>query len=107
MSLWNAMGEVIQRQLLPPRALAALKSFRSLIEDARAMLTGNLVEHLEDEAGVERAPSPPEEPETGAADGADFDPDEFQLSTSARRTEETDEAIGPLEAAAETTRLRQ
>ncbi len=98
-SLWNAMGEVIQRQLLPPRALAALKSFRSLIEDARAMLTGNLVEHLEDEAGVERAPSPPEEPETGAADGADFDPDNFSFDFGAT-TEETDEAIGPLEAAA-------
>jgi DNA helicase II / ATP-dependent DNA helicase PcrA len=46
-SLWGAIGEVIRRQLLPQRALAALKSFRSLIEDGRAML-----------AGVARAPSP-------------------------------------------------
>ena len=39
-SLWGAIGEVIRRQLLPQRALAALKSFRSLIEDGRAMLAG-------------------------------------------------------------------
>jgi DNA helicase-2/ATP-dependent DNA helicase PcrA len=46
-SLWGAMAEAIKRQLLPQRALAALKSFKGLIEDGRAML-----------AGVERAPSP-------------------------------------------------
>ena len=38
LSLWGAIGETIERKLLPPRALAALKSFQaSLIEDARAM----------------------------------------------------------------------
>ncbi len=53
-SLWGAIGEAMKRQLLPQRALAALKSFQSLIEDARAML-----------AGVARAPSPAlEETET-------------------------------------------
>ena len=36
-SLWAAIGESIERQLLPARALQALKSFRDLIEDARAM----------------------------------------------------------------------
>jgi len=46
-SLWGAIGEAIRRQLLPQRAVAALKSFRDLIEDGRAML-----------AGVARAPSP-------------------------------------------------
>ena len=46
-SLWGAIGEAIRRQLLPQRAMAALKSFRSLIEDGKAML-----------AGVARAPSP-------------------------------------------------
>ena len=45
-SLWGGLGEAIKRQLLPQRALAALKSFKGLIEDGRAML-----------AGVERAPS--------------------------------------------------
>ena len=47
-SLWGATGEAIERQLLPARALAALKNFRELIEDARAMLTGSYVERLEE-----------------------------------------------------------
>ncbi|MGH9530500.1 MAG: ATP-dependent helicase, partial [Terriglobales bacterium] len=46
LSLWGSITEAIQRQLLPPRALAALKSFRDLIEDARAMLAGTYVERL-------------------------------------------------------------
>jgi DNA helicase II / ATP-dependent DNA helicase PcrA len=45
-SLWNAMGECIGRALLPQRALAALRSFWDLIEDARAMLVGAYVERL-------------------------------------------------------------
>jgi DNA helicase-2/ATP-dependent DNA helicase PcrA len=55
-SLWGALGEAIKRQLLPQRALAALKSFKRLIEDGRAMLAGTYVEHLRE--SVERAPSP-------------------------------------------------
>jgi DNA helicase-2/ATP-dependent DNA helicase PcrA len=46
-SLWGAVGEAIRRQLLPQRAVAALRSFRNLIEDGRAMLAGNFVERLE------------------------------------------------------------
>ena len=49
-SLWGAIGEVIKRQLLPQRAVAALKSFRRLIEDGRAMLAGTYVERLEQTA---------------------------------------------------------
>ena len=55
-SLWGALGEAIKRQLLPQRALAALKSFKRLIEDGRAMLAGTYVEHLQE--SVERATSP-------------------------------------------------
>ncbi len=55
-SLWGALGEAVKRQLLPQRALAALKSFKRLIEDGRAMLAGTYVEHLQ--GSVERAPSP-------------------------------------------------
>jgi len=63
LSLWGAIGEVIQRQLLPQRALAALKSFRDLIEDARAMLAGAYVERLQETSGADQptwgqAPSP-------------------------------------------------
>jgi DNA helicase-2/ATP-dependent DNA helicase PcrA len=52
-SLWGAIGEAIKRQLLPQRALAALKSFKRLIEDGRAMLAGTYVERLEQTARAE------------------------------------------------------
>jgi DNA helicase-2/ATP-dependent DNA helicase PcrA len=56
LSLWGAIGECVRRALLPQRALAALKSFADLIEDARAMMAGTYVERLQ-ETG---APEPPE-----------------------------------------------
>ena len=53
LSMWGAVGEATTRQLLPARALAALRSFRDLIEDGRAMLAGNFVERVaESSAGV-------------------------------------------------------
>jgi DNA helicase-2/ATP-dependent DNA helicase PcrA len=54
MSLWSAISEAIERRLLPQRACAALKSFKDLIEDARAMLLGTFAEHL---AGGAQPPS--------------------------------------------------
>jgi len=45
-STWTAIGEAIERRLLPQRALAALSSFRALIDDARAMYSGRFVERL-------------------------------------------------------------
>jgi DNA helicase-2/ATP-dependent DNA helicase PcrA len=50
MSLWSAISEAIERKLLPQRACAALKSFRDLIEDARAMLLGTFVERVAETA---------------------------------------------------------
>ena len=47
LSLWGAIGEAIRRQLLPPRALSSLQSFRQLIEDARAMLAGTFAEQMQ------------------------------------------------------------
>jgi DNA helicase-2/ATP-dependent DNA helicase PcrA len=47
LSLWGAIGEAIRRQLLPQRALASLKSFQQLIEDARALQSGTFAEQLE------------------------------------------------------------
>src|SRR3981081_1061933 len=57
LSLWGAIGETIRRQLLPQRALAALRTFQRLIEDARAMLAGTFVERLEQSAleGADRS----------------------------------------------------
>jgi DNA helicase II / ATP-dependent DNA helicase PcrA len=45
-SLWPAVGAALDRKLLPARALAALKVFRDLIDDARAMLAGTFVERV-------------------------------------------------------------
>ena len=89
LSLWGAVSEAVRRQLLPQRALSALKNFQQLIIDAQAMLSGTFVAHLEESAeeSVARAPSPvqmPEAPETLQAtavdpdDTAAFDPNEFE-----------------------------
>jgi DNA helicase-2/ATP-dependent DNA helicase PcrA len=56
MSLWSAVGEAIERRLLPARACAALKSFKELIEDARAMLLGAFADRV---AGQTRVAQPP------------------------------------------------
>jgi DNA helicase-2/ATP-dependent DNA helicase PcrA len=51
LSMWGAVGEAVSRELLPGRALAALKGFRELIEDGRAMLAGSYAERLAESAG--------------------------------------------------------
>jgi DNA helicase-2/ATP-dependent DNA helicase PcrA len=67
--LWGALSETIKRQLLPQRALVALKSFKRLIQDGRAMLAGKYVEQLEETAREEKAIDVP----LGEAD-ISFDP---------------------------------
>ena len=52
LSLWGAVGEAIRRQLLPQRALSALKTFQQLVIDAQAMLAGTFVESLEESSSV-------------------------------------------------------
>jgi DNA helicase-2/ATP-dependent DNA helicase PcrA len=92
LSLWGAIAEVIKRQLLPQRALAALKGFRDLIEDGRAILGGTYAERLEEtareQAEVEtvwpRATRPrgADDGDTQAsldADDTDFSPDNFSF----------------------------
>ncbi|HZS28151.1 MAG TPA: UvrD-helicase domain-containing protein, partial [Candidatus Angelobacter sp.] len=71
MSLWAAISEAIDRRLLPARACVALKSFKDLIEDARAMLLGTFVERVGETSGTE------EKSQRGDAE--------------ARRTEKTEE----------------
>lgn len=51
MSLWMAIHEAVGRSLLPNRAVAALKGFKELIEDARAMMTGGFVDRVQETAG--------------------------------------------------------
>jgi DNA helicase II / ATP-dependent DNA helicase PcrA len=92
LSLWGAVAEAIRRQLLPPRALASLKSFEQLIEDARAMLAGSFAEQLADSAEtpsieaslpspegteIENAAGPTTDDFDSADDAAAFDPTEF------------------------------
>src|SRR5437660_634773 len=68
-------GEATRRQRLPQRALAALRSFKAVIEDGQAMLAGTYTERLE-ETALEEEPS-----EAPAAieldDQISFDPAEF------------------------------
>ena len=50
LSLWGAIGQAIEQQLVPARAASALSGFKQIIEDARAMLAGKFVEKVEEEA---------------------------------------------------------
>ncbi|SPE40113.1 ATP-dependent DNA helicase PcrA (fragment) [Candidatus Sulfotelmatobacter sp. SbA7] len=59
LSMWGAVGEAATRQLFPARALAALKSFRALIEDGRAMLAGTYTEQLEETASAKAGAAEP------------------------------------------------
>ena len=61
LSLWGAIGEALRRQLLPQRALASLKSFHELIEDARAMQAGTFTEQLAESAALAGSPQAMEE----------------------------------------------
>ena len=90
LSLWGAMGEAVRRQLLPQRALSALKSFQQLIIDAQAILAGTFAETLQAETDdVAAGDSPAQMPEALQAlqasageplsdDAATFDPNEFE-----------------------------
>ena len=95
LSLWGAVGEAIRRQLLPARAVASLKSFQQLIEDARAMQAGTFTAQLDETAGVKTGQLPEEAETVGgqppstvqrgeiprpsgeAEDATAFDPSEF------------------------------
>jgi DNA helicase-2/ATP-dependent DNA helicase PcrA len=98
LSMWGAVGEAITRQLLPARALAALESFRALIEDGHAMLAGTFVERVEGTAGVASDEGSPElgSAWTGEApvpkqsgDDTDFDPGNFSFDFAAGDSAET------------------
>ncbi len=95
LSMWGAVGEAATRQLFPARALAALKSFRALIEDGRAMLVGTFMERVEEAAGAASDESAAElrsAGQPGAAvptqdqdgeSGTDFDPGNFSFDFAA------------------------
>ena len=103
LSLWGAVGEAIRRQLVPPRALVALKSFQQLIEDGRAMREGTFKEQLDQTAqGVpdvsagadkadQRAPSP-EGTEFVSPGRKSWEKDEEGASPERDDTNESDDA---------------
>jgi DNA helicase-2/ATP-dependent DNA helicase PcrA len=90
LSLWGAIREVIRRQLLPARALACLKTFKDLIEDARAMLAGIYEERLQHTASAEEPTDFPAAI-TAEADGEDestaFDPMAFDFGEPAQEAQ--------------------
>jgi DNA helicase II / ATP-dependent DNA helicase PcrA len=99
LSLWGAVGEAVTRGLLPARALAALKGFRDLIEDARAMLAGSYASRLAEtsaasaeenaaelrSAGQPRAAVPTSTVEN---DTTDFNPANFSFDFGANAEDE-------------------
>jgi DNA helicase-2/ATP-dependent DNA helicase PcrA len=50
LSLWGAIGQAIEQQLVPARAASALGGFKQIIEDARSMLAGTFVEKVQEDA---------------------------------------------------------
>jgi len=106
LSMWGAVGEAIKRQLLPARALAALRSFRALVEDGRAMLAGTFVERVEETAGVGSDEGAVELRSAGrmnasaptrADEGTDFNPGNFSFDFG----ENSDTSVGDQEGAGE------
>src|SRR4051812_36996510 len=96
LSLWGAIAEAVKRQLVPPRAVASLKNFQQLIEDAQAMLGGTFAEQLQEDvarasadattsvweqppSAVRRGEAPQQEDAAEAQpdDATEFDPQEF------------------------------
>jgi DNA helicase-2/ATP-dependent DNA helicase PcrA len=71
LSLWGALAEAIRRQLLPPRALAALRTFQQLIEDAQAMLAGGYVQRLLETSGLAKSEAGPPAENSSTGDGAE------------------------------------
>ena len=83
--LWSALHEAVERQLLPGRAVAALKNFQEIIEDARAMLLGSFVERVDETAGSieDRVAQPPSAVlEDASLEDASFDPEELGQNIS-------------------------
>jgi DNA helicase-2/ATP-dependent DNA helicase PcrA len=68
LSLWAATGEAVDKKLVPPRAVASLRGFRELIEDARAMLEGTFVERASQTALASGPSRGDAEPAAGSAE---------------------------------------
>ena len=76
-STWDAIGAAIRDRLLPARALAALESFRRLIDDARAMLGPGFAEKLSGDVGVIAGENSAETLGDAMEEDTGFDPNVF------------------------------
>jgi ATP-dependent DNA helicase UvrD/PcrA len=77
LSLWSAIGEALERQLLPGRALAALKNFKDLMDDARSMHLGTFSERVEQTAAAQQEPVASSAREEDLQHDIDFSPEQF------------------------------
>ena len=80
-SMWGAIHETIRQQLLPPRALSALNSFRELIEDGRAMFLGTFRERVQETSAVKSAVESASDSVEDFQHSMDFSPAEFEDAT--------------------------
>jgi DNA helicase-2/ATP-dependent DNA helicase PcrA len=88
-SMWGAINEVLPRKLLAARALAALKSFKDLIDDARAMHLGTFRERAEETAAPTALEAPPVADEEDLQHDIDFSPAEFEAAEATEFAPET------------------
>ncbi|HSM87785.1 MAG TPA: 3'-5' exonuclease, partial [Candidatus Limnocylindrales bacterium] len=77
MPLWGAVGEAMERQLLPARALAALKGFKELIDDARAMMLGSFVERVSEPANSRHEDTEARKKARAEEEDVSFEPEEL------------------------------
>ena len=82
LSLWGAIAEVIKRQLLPQRAVAALRTFANIIGDGRAILSGTIAQRLEESAAAEAVRRDEDIDLSHVEDDTDFSPDNFSFDFS-------------------------
>src|SRR4029077_8027383 len=93
LSLWAAIGQAEESQLLPLRACAALRNFKELIEDSRAMLAGTYVERLQETAQPETRSSTSEAPDPVFAAPDDSDDISFDFGDLPERLSHTSTAL--------------
>ena len=88
-SMWGAINEALRRRLLPLRALTALKSFKDLIDDARAMHLGTFREHVAGTADPDAAETIPVADEEDWQHSIDFSPADFDAVEATEFAPET------------------
>jgi DNA helicase-2/ATP-dependent DNA helicase PcrA len=72
-SMWGVVEDSVEQKLLQARAVSALKNFKEIIDDARAMMFGKFAERLSATASPDDVEARPASP---AEDGTSFAPEE-------------------------------